>query len=269
MPKKRQAPIAPDRITVRALSMRYSHGTVLGDHAHDWHQLLYASKGVMLVETDASSWVVPPHRGVWLQANVPHRVTMRGEVAMKSLYFRGDSRDPHFADKGSARPATTCVVDVSPLLRELIVYCAARGKLDESNAHDARLAGLLDDLLGAVPAAPLALPMPRDRRALRIAERVRRDTKAAAASTIPDLARSAGASLRTIERLFLAETGMTFGRWRQQARLLHALTLLAEGASVTAVALDVGYASTSAFIAMFKSSLGTTPSRLLSSEGRS
>jgi AraC-like DNA-binding protein len=227
---------------VRALSVRYSAGFVLAAHAHDWHQLLHASEGVMLVETERGAWVVPPHRAVWLPAHVEHRITMRGSVAMKTLYFAKDWKTPL---------ETTCVIEVSPLLHELIIHCSTRGTLDIANAHDARLAGLLMDFLRDVGASPLALPMPRDERALRMARSIR----AGDAST------PKGASVRTIERLFLAETGMTLGRWRQQARLLEALARLAEGASVTEVALDVGYATPSAFITMFKSVLGTTPSR--------
>jgi AraC-like DNA-binding protein len=159
----------------------------------------------------------------------------------------------------SLPPAKIGVVEVTPLLRELLVYCASLGKLDVRIPHEARLAGLVLDLLTTSPTMPLSLPMPRDARALRVADSVRADPASAVGTD--DLSRSAGASPRTIERLFALETGMTFGRWRQQARLLSALALLAEGAPVTQVALDVGYASPSAFIAMFKSALGTTPSR--------
>jgi AraC-like DNA-binding protein len=229
---------------VRALSVRYSAGYVLAAHAHDWHQLLHASEGVMLVETENGAWIVPPHRAVWLPAQTEHRITMRGSVAMKTLYFARDWETPL---------SGTCVIELSPLLRELVGHCSTRGTLDVANAHDERLAGLLIDLLRDTGAAPLALPMPRDERAVRVANAIRRGDA--------DEALPRGASTRTIERLFLAETGMTLGRWRQQARLLEALARLAEGASVTEVALDVGYATPSAFITMFKSVLGTTPNR--------
>lgn len=156
-------------------------------------------------------------------------------------------------------PRRTCVVEVSPLLRELLVYVSKLGRLDPAKAHEARLAGLLVDLLAAVETIPLALPMPVEERASKVARAVRADPSVELdAKTI---ARLGGGSLRTIERAFLRDTGMTFGKWRQQARLLAALTMLAEGKPVTTVALDVGYASPSAFIAMFKSALGTTPSR--------
>ncbi len=245
MSKKRHGrKVSRDGVAVRALSVRYSAGYVLESHAHDWHQLLHASEGVMVVETSRGSWVVPPHRAVWLPARVAHRVTMRGAVAMKTLYFAEGRRAPLRA---------TCVVDVPPLLRELLAYCAMRGKLDRTIPHEARLAGLVDDLLRERAAVPVELPMPRDPRALRVANELR------AGGTLD--ARRAGASVRTLERLFVAETGMTLGRYRQQACLLQALGRLAEGAKVTEVALDAGYATPSAFIAMFKKVLGTTPSR--------
>ena len=125
-----------------------------------------------------------------------------------------------------------------------------------STASFARLPGTRPDV---TIFTPLELPMPREARALRIARRVQDDP--AESATLDELARSAGGSRRTLERLFHAETGMSFGRWRQQARLLHAMRLLAGGAPVTTVALDVGYESTSAFIAAFSRALGTTPGR--------
>jgi AraC-like DNA-binding protein len=250
MSRNRHADGASDEPAVRALAARYPNGYALQVHAHDWSQLLYASEGVMVVETAAGSWVVPPHRAVWLPAGASHAVTMRGGVWMRTVYFRRDS--------GIALERTA-VVNVSPLLRELVVHCATLGRLRLTDPHEARLAGLLVDLVSAVESIPLALPMPRDPRAVRVAEAVRRDP--ASGATVGVLARKAAAGARTIERLFLGETGMTFGAWRKQARLHHALVLLAQGMPVTNVASEVGYASPSAFIATFKSALGTTPSR--------
>ena len=106
---------------------------------------------------------------------------------------------------------------------------------------------------------PLHLPWPQDRRARSVADTLREDP--GDTRSLASLCHGVGASKRTIERLFHDETGMTFGQWRKQARLLRALPLLASGESVTRVALDVGYDSTSAFISMFKSALGTTPGR--------
>jgi AraC-like DNA-binding protein len=240
---------------VRALAVRYSDGAVLDAHAHDWGQLVYASEGLMLVETTAGSWVVPPQRAVWVPPHTDHRVTMCGSVAMRTLYFA--------KARASALDAT-CVVDVTPLLRELILHCVRLGKLDARIPHEARLAALLVDLLRVVGTVALELPMPRDPRALRVAEVLRSDPRGP--SGLEALGRVACASPRTLERLFVAETGMTFARWKQQSRLLAALRLLAEDKPVTTVAFEVGYESPSAFIAMFKSALGTTPSRFFQSQ---
>ncbi len=230
--------------------MRYPDGFVLRAHRHAWTQLLYASEGVMLVETSAGSWVVPPHRAVWLPAGMAHTITMRGSVAMRTAYFSKGVRAP---------VAGTMVVNVSPLLRELLVHCASLGRLDLRDPHERRLAGLLIDLIATVPNAPLSLPMPKDPRAVRVAEAIRREPGGDA--TTASLAQNASTSPRTLERLFLAETGMTFGVWRKQARLHHALGMLGAGVPVTTVAYEVGYANPSAFISMFKATLGTTPSR--------
>ena len=236
---------------VRTLSMHYATGSNLPPHSHDWGQLVYASEGVMTVSTPGGSWVVPPHRAVWIPPGIEHWIEMSGSVFMRTLYLTPVLVTP--------LPQSCCVVQVSRLLRELILHSVALGVLEAEVPEHAHLVAFLIDLLETVPTMPLELPMPRDPRALRVAEFLREHP--ADATTANQLARTAGASVRTLERLFRSETGLTFGRWRQQLRLLEALRLLAAGRPVTAVALDVGYDSPSAFIAMFKNTLGTTPSR--------
>jgi AraC-like DNA-binding protein len=129
--------------------------------------------------------------------------------------------------------------------------------LDRSNRHQRNLMDVLLDELALLPVAPIDLPMPRDARALRGARCVRETPDAA--HTLASVAKHAGASGRTLERLFRSETGLSFGAWRQRARLLHALQLLADDSSVTSTALAVGYESTSAFVAAFRRTIGTTP----------
>lgn len=236
---------------IRTLGLTLPPGHRLPMHAHDWPQLIYAVRGVISVFAGEGSWVVPPMRALWVAAGVPHALHMRGTVQMQTLYFRPDVAPVIDAD--------CCVITVEPLLRELIVSIVAAGRLDDSQpSHRIRL-HLLLDLLSLVPGRPLALPMPRDARARCVAERVldRLDVEADAAT----LARSSGASSRTIERLFLDQTGMTFGRWRQQARFLEAIRLLGEGTPVNTVARHVGYRSPSAFVAAFRRCLGKTPAQ--------
>ena len=238
-------------LLVRSLAVGYSSGTVLEHHSHDWAQLVYASEGVMSVHTSEGVWVVPSHRAVWIPPDVGHSIAMSGRVSMRTLYLA-----PTLVRE---LPRRCCVVAVAPLLRHLILHATAQGPLRRAVPAHRRLVAFLLDLLRELPAVPLELPMPRDARAVRIALRLRDDPSEKL--PLDRLARDAGASRRTVERLFQKETGMSFGRWRQQVRLLHAMRLLAGGEPVTTTALDVGYDSPSAFIAAFSNALGTTPGR--------
>lgn len=234
---------------VRTQAVRFSAGTRTGKHAHPWCQLIHATRGVMTVDTAQGTWVVPPERTVWVPAGIEHEVETTGAVALRTLYLR-----PELCP---ALPAGCVVVQVSPLLRELVLHTVRLGHLDEGIPEQARLAEVLVDQLAGEPARPLSLPWPADERARKIAVQVR--ARPARTARLSDLARGSGASPRTLERLFRRETGLSFGRWRQRVRLLQALRLLARGDPVTGVAHDVGYDSTSAFIAMFKRELGRTP----------
>jgi AraC-like DNA-binding protein len=241
----------PDALLIRSLAVGYPSGSELEPHAHDWAQLVYACEGVMTVQTAQGSWVVPSQRAVWIPARVEHSIAFSGWVSLRTLYLTPSLVEP--------LPLRCCVVSVAPLLRELILFAIARSPLRRDVPEQCRLADVLVDQLRELPAAPLALPVPRDERALRVALRLREQP--GDPQPVDALARAAGASRRTLERLFRTETGMSLGRWRQQARLLQAMRLLARGEPVTAVALEVGYESPSAFIASFKSVLGTTPGR--------
>ena len=238
-------------VAVRTLAATYSPGHHIFPHSHDWHQLLYASEGVMTIHTASGSWVVPPHRAVWIPAKVQHSLQMSGIVSMRTLYL--------LPGLSKALPTDCCTVNVPPLLRELILEAVNRQTLKQSSPSQARLIGVILDQIEALPAAPLQLPMPRDIRASKVAELLKANP--AEPGSLEQISRQAGASPRTIERLFRSETNMGFRKWRQRLRLLHALRLLAAGEPVTNVALESGYDSTSAFISMFRRELGATPSR--------
>lgn len=242
---------ADTELLVRSLAVGYPSGAVLEHHTHDWGQLVYASDGVMSVHTDEGTWIVPSQRGVWIPPGVEHSVAMSGWVSMRTLYIL-----PALV---RSLPGRCCVLGVSPLLRHLILHVIAQSPLRRAVPEHRRLAGFLLDQLRTLPVVPLELPMPRDARALRAAIRMRDDP--GETSTLDRLARAVGASRRTLERLFHKETGMSLGRWRQQARLLQAMRLLARGEPVTSTALEIGYESVSAFIAAFSSIVGTTPGR--------
>jgi AraC-like DNA-binding protein len=236
---------------VAARAFDYASGERVPPHVHGRHQLLYASSGVMTVRTARGRWVVPPHRGVWIPARVRHSIEMSGAVSMRTLYLR--------TDLVRGGPDGCRVVNAPPLVRELLLHAVERGGLDRRRPADRRLIAVLLDQLDALPAAPLHLPEPHDPRAQRVAARLRADP--GARGTLADVLVHAGASRRTLERLFRADVGMSLGRWRHQLRLSYALRLLAEGRPVTAVALDVGYDGASAFVAAFRSAFGVTPGR--------
>jgi AraC-like DNA-binding protein len=147
---------------------------------------------------------------------------------------------------------------VPPLLRELIVHAVVSSPLYADTPEDQRLVGVLIDQLRALPQVPLQLPLPADPRARALADRLANDR--AGTVDLETAAADVGASRRTLERLFRAETGLSIGRWRQRHRLVHALQLLAEGRPVTQVAHAVGYSTPSAFTVMFHAELGATPS---------
>lgn len=225
-------------------------GMATGWHAHPRGQLLYAIKGVMIVHSEAGSWVVPPSRALWMVAGLRHNVIMSGEVEMRTAYI-DESAAPGV-------PAQTCVINVSPLLRELMVE-AVRIPLDRPPcARDERLVGLLIDELSVSSAIALHLPMPADPRLKTLCQSlVEQPAGAASART---WAQALGMGERTLHRLFSRETGMTFAQWREQARLLSALRQLAEGRKGIEVAFNCGYASQSAFSAMFRRHFGVSPS---------
>jgi AraC-like DNA-binding protein/quercetin dioxygenase-like cupin family protein len=240
-----------DSVAVRSLSLRFRSGSRIEQHEHEWAQLIYATQGTLAVETAPTHWLLPPHRCLWVPAGVEHSVESVGETAMRTLYVR--------PDLAPAIAGVICVKDVSPLLRELIQEAARLEMLDEAIPYHAACLCLLLGQIVEARALQLALPLPRDSRAHRVVKRALRSLHAK--EPLSELVRGTGASARTIERLFQAETGLSFGRWRQQARLHHAVRRLSEGCDVTNVALDCGYESVSAFVVMFKRSLGTTPGR--------
>lgn len=255
MPRKRQQGSlthpSEKNVQIRTYAVGHSARQSVHEHSHDWNQLIYPSEGVVIVHTAQSSWVVPPQRAVWVAAGTVHRMEMPGQVFMRTLYLKQGI--------SNTLPKGCCVLNVRPLLRELIIHATNLGALDRTVPAHKRLIGIILDQLDELPTIPLQIPMPADLRARRVANIVRDNI--GESLPLQEISRKVGASKRTIERLFLTETNMTFGQWRQQLRLMRALQLLAGGENVTNAALEVGYDSTSAFIAVFKDAFGITPSR--------
>jgi len=248
--------LSEDGFQVRSLAVNYRAGARIDPHAHEWPQLVYAARGVMTVEVEDGAWIVPTHRAVWVPAETVHSIVMTGQVAMRTLYF-----DPTVSE-GLPRACQT--IEVSPLLRELILEAVRLAMLHRDRPSDARLIAVMLDQLATIQAAPMRLPMPTHPRLREIAARMR--TVPLEQTSLADVAREANLSARTVERVFAGETSLTFVQWRQRMRMLHALKMLADEEPVTQVALAVGYQSPSAFIAAFKRELGATPTQYFRSE---
>jgi AraC-like DNA-binding protein len=242
----------PDRtVQIRSFGVTFGPGhqepAVLREN---WHQLIYATRGVMTVHTDHGAWVVPPHRGVWIPAGFRYRLEMSGAVALRMLYIKVRPR--------TAPPACS-VVNITALMRELIVRTNLMGALDAAVPEQRRLIGVIFDELKSLVAVPLQLPLPQDPRAAQFASLVANNS--AGKMPVAKMLRRCGASRRTLERIFRMETAMSLGQWLRRQKLLHALRRLAGGESVDSVAHELGYNSSSAFIAMFRRELGQTPKR--------
>lgn len=240
-----------DGFPIRGLSLTLPDRHKLPMHSHPWAQLVYAAGGAMRVSTSDAAWLVPPTRAIWAPAGLPHEIEMRGQVQMRTLYL---SPERAAALSGSCR-----ALEVTPLLREVILEIVRLGLLSPENPRHERLAGLLADLLAESATAPLVLALPRDPRARGLADAIL-DAPGAQGPLGP-LALAAGASLRTQQRLFLAQTGLSLEAWRTRARMQHAVARLSDGVSVTETALDCGYESVSAFITAFRRQFGRTPGR--------
>ena len=213
--------------------------------------MVYAARGVMTVSTSDGTWIVPTHRAVWIPARKQHRIVMSGVVAMRTLYLR----------PGTAKTLREecCVVNVPLLLKELILHACELQSLSRGSRRERHVIDIIVDQLEAIQTVPLRLPTPSDGRAQRVAQLLRADP--GSQRRLEHFCRLAGASKRNMERLFLKDVGMSLGRWRQQSRLMHALQLLAQGATVTNAALESGYSTPSSFISMFRKVLNTTPAR--------
>jgi AraC-like DNA-binding protein len=236
---------------VAAMPKEFAAGHVIAPHRHPRAQLVFAERGIMHVTAAGSVWVVPPNRALWLPPGTEHSIRMATAVAMRTLYVE--------AGAAAALPARVATIAATPLLRELILAAAAMPVLYDAAGRDGRVVALILDEISALTTVPLHLPLPRAPHLVALAGRV----LAAPAEPwrVRDLARQLRVSERHLARRFEAETGLSPAAWVRHARLVAALTLLAQGASVTAVALECGYDNSSAFSAMFRRIMGAAPSR--------
>lgn len=228
----------------------------LGTRETGWHhhlrgQLFCIENGLVHVQTRQGSWLLPPHRAGWVPPGMPHMASISGVMSGWNVLVTPEA--------ARALPATPCVVGISELMRALVRRTVGWGCQDRLTAEQRRVTAVLLDELRLAPREPLHLPMPTDRRLLRIAQAVLQAP--GSSRTLDDWAMWAGLSPRSLTRLCQAELGMSFAQWRQQAGLVHALESLARGESVARVSDALGYATPSNFIAMFRRAFGESPAR--------
>lgn len=234
---------------VLAIGTDYAPGTFLETHYHRRAQFLYGATGLMEVGTDDGAWVVPPHCGVWIPAQKPHRVRMVG-VSTRSLYI-----EPSAAPRGVQRCE---VLLVSPLLRQLLLEAIEIPVLYDKRGRDGLVMRLALEEIARAATLPFFAPLPSDQQlhALCVEFLYAPSIQVVSGEWADKLHQSE----RTFNRFFRLQTGMSFGEWRQHACLIAALSRLAEGRTVTTVALELGYENPGAFSTMFRRRLGFSPS---------
>ncbi|WP_256079661.1 helix-turn-helix domain-containing protein [Massilia sp. YIM B04103] len=224
-------------------------------HKHEWGQVTYALEGVLRVTANNSSWIVPPQRAIWVAPQVMHEVTVLERTRLRPVRVLA-ARAPFAGDECR-------VLQVTPLLRELILALEQIGD-QPSTPRYRLLAELILDELGRSATRPIRVPLPSDKRLKALCDSLMADP--GSAQTLEAWATQVGASERTLARLFERELGLSFGQWRQQVRLAHAAPLIARGLPLAQVAEQLGYASQSAFSAMFKKTFGLSPSAFFATQ---
>lgn len=234
---------------VIGLPAEHAYQHAVARHSHQRMQLLYAIDGIMRVTTDVGVWMIPPRRALLIAPGVTHELTMLSKVSLRSLYI---------APGAVGGFNTGCrLIEMSNLLRELVLALVARPQDIPAPGRGELLAALILAELAAAQTVPINIPWPRDRRLVAVCTAI--VANPGANRTIADWAFEAGASGRTLMRLFPKETGLPFRQWVQQVHLADAFVRLARGDTVGSIADALGYASASAFTAMFRRVLGNTP----------
>jgi len=235
---------------VVAIANDFTTGHVMPPHSHRRAQLVYGASGVMLVGTGQGRWVVPPDRAVWIPSGMLHDLRMMTAVSTVTIWVEPDIPVP--------LPADCRVVELSPLMRSLLIESIDVAPEYDPHSRDGLLMSLLLHELNRLPELPLRLPFPSHEA---LAQRCRSFLQQPQPhDTIDDWSDALNMSRRTFTRLFRKETGLSFSAWRQQACLFAAMPRLAADEPITSIALDLGYDSPAAFTTMFKRLLGVPPS---------
>ena len=240
-------------LPVFGVTVRYPAGHVVPLHKHSHGHLIYANSGLLRVEAESGQWLVPPTAAVWLRSGVPHRLVVPVALQAHGLFVR--------EDVCARLPATDCVVHVSGLVRELIMALARADKRTTYSERMRLFGALLIEELHTQPVLPLHLPWPTGgaESPMQHVCQALLDNPCEAATATEWAGRLAMGD-KTFHRRFLQSTGMTFGKWRRQLRLMLSLPLLMQGTPITQVALASGYDSHSAYSTAFSKQFGQPPS---------
>jgi AraC-type DNA-binding domain-containing proteins len=226
------------------------HQAEVPSHVHRKGQLILALHGAVTCTANNEIWIVPPNCGVWIPGGVPHSARATANARLTYL----------FVEPGAAKlPKDSCTLSISSLIREMIERLARERADYAAESHAARMARVLLDELAEMPREQFNLPISSNPKIRAIADALAADPSDR--STLSDWAKRVAMSDRSLARLLIRETGLTFGRWRQQLHLVVALRELASGDAVQNVAAGLGYDSVNAFITMFKKALGSTPAQ--------
>ncbi|MDD3353447.1 helix-turn-helix transcriptional regulator [Zoogloea sp.] len=218
-------------------------------HSHRWNQLVYATAGTLVVTVADSWYVITPEQAIWVPTGVEHTTGALHGAEFRNLYV---------ADQpGLGMPGGCTVLSVTPFLRALIVELDDIHKRGEEERYIGRINQLILDQLRRLPVLDFHLPWPKTPMLQRICEALY--ASPADPRSVEDWGAELGASGRTLARRFEKEIGMGLREWRHRLRLFRAVEWLAAGRSVTEVALELGYGSTSAFTFMFRQEMGCSP----------
>jgi AraC-like DNA-binding protein/quercetin dioxygenase-like cupin family protein len=238
---------------IGAMSKHFADGFEIPLHSHRRDQLLYAAHGIMRLRTEQEAWVVPRHSAVYIPAGTDHSVSMHGDVDMRTLYIDERGSDDLFG--------RVCVIAVSDLLRALILALSEEPVEYEADSRAGLIARLIEIEVGQARELSLNIPLPNDPRLQRLCAALLADPSDR--RTLDAWSAVAGASARTLARLFDRDLGMSFNQWRQRIRFHSAVEALSRGEPIARVAHRHGYRSASAFSSAFGKVMGAPPSRVV------
>lgn len=250
--------VPDDSHPVRMRARDLEAAAILRAHMHTWGQVTYAPEGTLRVSVGNSTWIVPPLRAIWIPPQVVHEIRTVEKAQLRALYIH-TSVMPFQGNR--------CVIlEVSTLLRELIAALMMTD-IDRESVRESLISQLILNELAYSETQAIRVALPTEKRLITLCKALLDDP--GSAMTLDDWAQQVGASERTLARLFERDLGMTFGKWRQQIRLAHAIPMISRGMPLSHVSSELGYASQSAFSAMFRKTFGESPSTFFRAKKKS